>query len=68
MKLTEDEFFMIAISLIEKKQNLLKKLMDKHNVELVQDLDTLLGKLEQNHPKCEGMIDLIYRCQQNLND
>ena len=66
MKLSEDEFFMIAISLIEKKQRLLEKSMDNHCVELVQETDALLGKLEQNHPKCAGMIDLIYRCQQHL--
>lgn len=66
MKLSEDEFFMIAISLIEKKQRLLEKSMDNHYVELIQETDALLGKLEQNYPKCAGMIDLIYRCQQHL--
>ena len=33
----EDEFFMVAVSLIEKKQKLLDKKMDNHDVELVQD-------------------------------
>ena len=52
----EDEFFMVAVSLIEKKQKLLDKKMDNHDVELVlvQDLDHLLGKLEKDNPKCKG--------------
>ena len=41
--LNEDDFFMVAVSLIEKKQKLLDKKMYNHDVELVQDLDELLG-------------------------
>ena len=62
----EDEFFMVAVSLIEKKQKLLDKKMDNHDVELVQDLDKLLGKLEKHNPKCKGLIDLIYKTQNFL--
>ena len=62
----EDEFFMVAVSLIEKKQKLLDKKMDNHDVELVQDLDKLLGKLERRNPKCKGLIDLIYKTQNFL--
>ena len=62
----EDEFFMVAVSLIEKKQKLLDKKMDNHDVELVQDLDALLGKLERQNPKCKGLIDLIYKTQNFL--
>ena len=64
----EDQFFMVAVSLIEKKQKLLDKKMDNHDVELVlvQDLDQLLGKLEKDNPKCKGLIDLIYKTQNFL--
>ena len=62
----EDQFFMVAVSLIEKKQKLLDKKMDNHDVELVQDLDQLLGKLESQNPKCKGLIDLIYKTQNFL--
>ena len=62
----EDEFFMVAVSLIEKKQKLLDKNMDNHDVELIQDLDKLLGKLERQNPKCKGLIDLIYKTQNFL--
>jgi len=64
--LNEDEFFMVAVSLIEKKQKLLDKKMDNHDVELIQDLDQLLGKLEKDNPKCKGLIDLIYKTQNFL--
>ena len=64
--LTEDDFFMVAVSLIEKKQKLLDKNMDNHDVELIQDLDKLLGKLERQNPKCKGLIDLIYKTQNFL--
>ena len=62
----EDEFFMVAVSLIEKKQKLLDKSMDNTDVELIQDLDKLLGKLERQNPKCKGLIDLIYKTQNFL--
>ena len=64
--LNEDEFFMVAVSLIEKKQKLLDKKLDNHDVELVQVLDELLGKLEKENPKCKGLIDLIYKTQNFL--
>ena len=64
--LNEDDFFMVAVSLIEKKQKLLDKNMDNHDVELIQDLDKLLGKLERQNPKCKGLIDLIYKTQNFL--
>ena len=64
--LNEDDFFMVAVSLIEKKQKLLDKSMDNHDVELIQDLDKLLGKLERQNPKCNGLIDLIYKTQNFL--
>lgn len=66
MKLEQGEFFLIAVSLIEKKQKLLEKNMDNHSVEIVQELDALLGKLELNNPKCKGLIDLIYKAQNFL--
>ena len=40
--------------------------MDNHSVEIVQELDALLGKLELNNPKCKGLIDLIYKAQNFL--
>ena len=66
MKLSENEFFLLAVSLIEKKQKLLKQTMDKHRVELINEVDQLLGKLEKNNPKVEGLIGLIYEAQGDI--
>ena len=48
--LNEDDFFMVAVSLIEKKQKLLDKNMDNHDVELIQDLDNLIIFIRPNRP------------------
>jgi len=66
MKLSQDEFFLLAVSLIEKKQKLLKKTMDNHCIEIINEIDQLLGKLEKNYSDSEGMIDLIYKAQDHL--
>ena len=66
MKLSGNEFFLLAVSLIEKKQKLLKQTMDKHCVELINEVDQLLGKLEKNNPKVEGLIGLIYEAQGDI--
>jgi len=67
MKLNEDEFFIIGVSLIEKKQRLLKENFDNNIADLVNDLDRLLGKLQDNYPKNKGIIDLIYKAQDYLS-
>ena len=67
MKLNEDEFFIIAVSLIEKKQRLLKESFDINTADLVNDLDRLLGKLQDDHLKNKGIIDLIYKAQDYLS-
>ena len=67
MKLKEDEFFIIAVSLIEKKQRLLKQNFDINTADLVNNLDRLLGKLQDDHPKNKGIIDLIYKAQDYLS-
>ncbi len=67
MKLNEDEFFIIAVSLIEKKQRLLKENFDINTADLVNDLDILLGKLQDDNPKNKGIIDLIYKAQDYLS-
>ena len=67
MKLNEDEFFIIAVSLIEKKQRLLKENFDNDIADLVNDLDRLLGKLQDDNPKNKGIIDLIYKAQDFLS-
>ena len=66
MKLSENEFFVLAVSLIEKKQKLLKQTMDKHCIELINEVDQLLSKLEKNNPKVEGIIGLIYEAQGDI--
>tara|TARA_B100000945_G_C20410550_1_gene612321 strand:+ start:1793 stop:2056 length:264 start_codon:yes stop_codon:yes gene_type:complete len=66
MKLSENEFFLLAVSLIEKKQKLLKQTMDKHCIELINEVDQLLSKLEKNNPKVEGIIGLIYEAQGDI--
>ena len=66
MKLSEREFFLLAVSLIEKKQKLLKQTMDKHCIELINEVDQLLSKLEKNNPKVEGLIGLIYEAQGDI--
>ena len=66
MKLSENEFFLLAVSLIEKKQKLLKQTMDKHCIELINEVDQLLSKLEKNNPKVEGLIGLIYEAQGDI--
>ena len=66
MKLNENQFFLIAVSLIEKKQTLLKKTMDNYCIELINEIDQLLDKLEKSNPELEGIIDLIYKTQNYL--
>ena len=66
MKLNENQFFIIAVSLIEKKQRLLKENFDKNVADLVNDIDTLLFKLQEDNPKNNGIIDLIYKAQDYL--
>tara|TARA_R100001129_G_scaffold171682_1_gene141959 strand:+ start:442 stop:645 length:204 start_codon:yes stop_codon:yes gene_type:complete len=66
MKLNENQFFLIAVSLIEKKQALLKKTMDNDCIELINEIDLLLNDLEKSNPKLEGIIDLIYKTQNYL--
>jgi|TARA_A100001391_G_scaffold74015_1_gene47841 mevalonate kinase len=66
MKLNENQFFLIAVSLIEKKQALLKKTMDNYCIELINEIDQLLDKLEKSNPELEGIIDLIYKTQNYL--
>ena len=66
MKLNENQFFLIAVSLIEKKQALLKKTMDNYCIELIIEIDQLLDKLEKSNPELEGIIDLIYKTQNYL--
>ena len=66
MKLSENEFFLLAVSLIEKKQKLLKQTMDKYCVELINEVDQLLVKLEKNNPKVKGLIGLIYEAQGDI--
>tara|TARA_R100000149_G_C5743378_1_gene56363 strand:+ start:278 stop:481 length:204 start_codon:yes stop_codon:yes gene_type:complete len=67
MKLDENQFFLIAVSLIEKKQVLLKKTMDNYCIELINEIDQLLENLEKDDPKLEGIIDLIYKTQNYLS-
>ena len=67
MKLNENQFFIIAVSLIEKKQRLLKENFDKNVADLVNDIDILLFKLQEDNPKNEGIIDLIYKAQGYLS-
>ncbi len=67
MKLNQDEFFIIAVSLIEKKQRLLKENFDKNVADLVNDVDKLLGKLQNDNPNNKGIIDLIYKTQNYLS-
>lgn len=67
MKLNEDEFFIIAVSLIEKKQRLLKENFDNNIADLVNDLDRLLFKLQEDDSKNKGIIDLIYKAQDYLS-
>ena len=50
MKLNENQFFLIAVSLIEKKQALLKKTMDNDCIELINEIDLLLNDLEKSNP------------------
>ena len=66
MKLNENQFFLIAVSLIEKKQALLKKTMDNYCIELINEIDQLLDRLEKSNPELEGIIDLIYKTQNYL--
>ena len=66
MKLNENQFFLIAVSLIEKKQALLKKTMDNYCIELINEIDQLLDKLEKSNPELEGIIDLIYKTENYL--
>ena len=66
MKLNENQFFLIAVSLIEKKQALLKKTMDNYCIELINEIDQLLDNLEKSNPELEGIIDLIYKTQNYL--
>lgn len=67
MKLNQDEFFIIAVSLIEKKQRLLKENFDNNIADLVNDVDKLLGKLQNDNPNNKGIIDLIYKAQDYLS-
>ena len=67
MKLNENQFFIIAVSLIEKKQRLLKENFDKNVADLVNDIDILLFKLQEDNPKNKGIIDLIYKAQDYLS-
>ena len=51
MKLNENQFFIIAVSLIEQKQRLLKENFDKNVADLVNDIDTLLFKLQSDQSR-----------------
>jgi hypothetical protein len=66
MKLNENQFFLIAVSLIQRKQKLLKDTMDSNCIELINDIDKLLDTLEKSNPKLEGIIDLIYKTENYL--
>ena len=61
MTITPQDYFMIATSLIEKKNLLLSRDINPIVIELIHDIDSLLERLETSDSELKGLNTMIHQ-------